>query len=778
MAIKAFKDKKPMSEKLSRTAYDMSFQNNLTLRYGRLTPFMCKEVIPGDGVRINPELGLNFLPMVFPVQTRIYAKMYFFYVRNRAIHDGFKEFITNTPDNTEEIPYIDWPNSPVSLEHGSLADYLGIPTSIDSMVEVSRQRFNCNVLPLFDIQDQNGDYFRFFNRVFNSETGLNVYGFESDVYYALSGSFINISDPFSNADSSVNSAMINSLSDLTRWRPSDDLGSVSAVRDNRFVNIPFTFQNTAISYNTGGVISLTLVCPTNPSEDSYSDGGQFAFACFYSNGQFDVITNPMNWSVTNSSVDGTSTIVMNFPFAFYERYFSRPDFLGFSICKFAARNSNVGPLQDSFLYSFIKDNDLPISEFVLQSGPRIEDLSVVNWLDRSASASPIYNGDLKISALPFRAYESIYNAYFRNQNVDRFMINGAPKYNQFVTTKAGGADNTPYDFFNVNWERDFLTTCLPEPQQGDAPLVGVTGTGSFVFDNGDGTTSTVIPTYGNDGRLTGISQYDPEAPESALKRVLQYVSAGMSINDFRNCNSLQRYLEENMIHGYRYKDLMKAHYGEDIHYNELDMPEYIGGVSRIVNMDKILNNNASGDKPLGDFAGLASMFSSAEKSPTISCHCDEHGFIIGLVCIMPVPVYTQVLPKHFLKHHFLDYYNPKFANIGYQPVSYSEITPNEKYAAEGVDGLSDTFGYQRPWYDYLGSIDEAHGLFRGQLENYVLRRKFAQSPVLGHDFISMDNSSLNNVFASNEQTDKILGQIYLNITMKRRIPRFNVPRLE
>lgn len=68
-------------DKPNRNTFDLSFQNNLTTRFGRLIPCYCQEVIPGDSFKIQPTFGLRYLPQVFPVQTRMRANLHFFYVR-------------------------------------------------------------------------------------------------------------------------------------------------------------------------------------------------------------------------------------------------------------------------------------------------------------------------------------------------------------------------------------------------------------------------------------------------------------------------------------------------------------------------------------------------------------------------------------------------------------------------------------------------------------------------------------------------------------------------
>ena len=77
----------------NRNTFDLSFQNNLTMDFGKLYPVFSKEVLPGDSFHIDPTFGLKFAPMVFPTQTRMTARLHFFYVRNRNLWKDWPDFI-------------------------------------------------------------------------------------------------------------------------------------------------------------------------------------------------------------------------------------------------------------------------------------------------------------------------------------------------------------------------------------------------------------------------------------------------------------------------------------------------------------------------------------------------------------------------------------------------------------------------------------------------------------------------------------------------------------
>ena len=117
------------NNRIDVNSFDWSHVNNLTTDFGRITPVFC-ELVPAKGsLRINPEFGLELMPMVFPVQTRMFARLNFFKVTLRSMWEDYSDFISNFRDDLEE-PYI-LPNIDRFTKMcttGSLGDYLGLPT--------------------------------------------------------------------------------------------------------------------------------------------------------------------------------------------------------------------------------------------------------------------------------------------------------------------------------------------------------------------------------------------------------------------------------------------------------------------------------------------------------------------------------------------------------------------------------------------------------------------------------------------------------------------------
>ena len=125
---------------------------------------------------------------------------------------------------------------------------------------------------------------------------------------------------------------------------------------------------------------------------------------------------------------------------------------------------------------------------------------------------------------------------------------------------------------------------------------------------------------------------------------------------------------------------------------------------------------------------------------------------MGVLIITPTPVYTQLLPKHFTYRGLLDHYQPEFNHIGFQPILYKEVCPIQSFNQD-PESLTETFGYNRLWYEYVQKYDSAHGLFRTNLSNFLMHRVFSDKPQLSKSFLVIDPSQVTDVFAVTQADD-------------------------
>lgn len=791
MAKNIFSQMKEYVKQPKRNTFDLSFQNNLTMEFGKLYPVFVKDVIPGDSFRITPSFGLRFMPTAFPVQTRMQANLHFFYVRNRNLWKDWPDFIGRTKQGLT-MPYLANPSQVAKTR--AIGDYMGLPTTLVG---------NYGVDPVFAWSD----LIQVYDHTWSSGTsapGNGVYVnnivFEKRLTNEVVGHLRNI-------------ATNNFIHEISSANQESDFSVAGGhAGDYRFGVITPAITEAPSPLQTGIQLSTAALSNLNFTvcfwrKRPTSAGGRYEFCARITNPHgsynqttglltlnFDSAENIQAWNQNGADYpSGVWSDVLEALRVYSEDADSEP-YLNYKVSVMMTDEQDTSP--SGYFFNAPMSNRVAAiggtPDITLATSFRtfktwtfaVEPLPVREVSDEPDELNVYKGSSMRISALPFRAYESIYNAFYRNQQNDPFTINGVPEYNKFIPTNEGGADNSDYALRYRNWELDYLTSAVQSPQQGIAPLVGVTASGEFTFQNEDGSTFTAQATVGEDGdSITGIqiqSDADNTTPDGAvqtgtLRAMREIITNGISISDFRNVNALQRWLEVNMRRGFRYKDQLMSHFGVNAEYKELDMPEFIGGMSEPILTNQVTQTSeGSEENPLGSYAGQASVM--AESKHAITHYCDEHGYIIGILSISPVPNYSQLLPKHFIKHDTLDFFFPEFGHIGMQPLTYEEVCPIQSFAAG--DSITDVFGYQRAWYDYIQSTDEVHGLMRTELRNFLVNRQFDSRPELGAEFLHVNPNDVNDIFTVTDVTDKIMGAIWFEVQAKRPIPKFGIPRLE
>lgn len=769
------KQKDPVNHP-KRNVFDLSFQNNLTMQIGGLYPVFCKEVIPGDSFSIKPVFGLRFMPMIFPIQTRMRANLHFFYVRNRNLWADWQDFIGMTPTEPNEdartskyVPPYSTNTAITRPQTGSLADYLGVPTTMvgrygqeDDLRRATSWSYWVGTRTAVNPDYPADDY-----------ENAKVYALpQAKVSGSVFKSYLDgkVSFDGRNADFIIDTGKI--LKDFNVLSNND-----ATSRDYEYdFDTTVTWSVTAAtSWDSSDIITEMV------SGVSYT---RFYFQRFgYTGGDWDY--NRMMVLVLDDNNVILSTQYLTFSTSDRNPSFRIPSTVARQAVRFVMLYNQTSLAIAQHGVKVVSDGANPSFATLLYGSLwcNLSGTSVVVGLNNENSpyGSPD-DGLVPISTLPFRAYESIYNCFYRDPRNNPYYIDGFAEYNKWIPRNGGGADPEDYPLHFRNWEADFLTTCVQSPQQGKAPLVGMTSNGTLTFADEDGTRYTAQLDYNEDGSgVKGITLHSSTEPLGVLTRLDDIANYGFTINDLRGVNALQRWLEINMRRGFRYKDQVKSHFDVDIRYDELDMPEFIGGTSCPVNINMISQTISQGDTgawqdALGSYAGQG--FAVGDSEHAIRHYCDEHGFIIGILSVSPVPNYSQLMPKYFLKRLPLDYYFPEFGHLGMQPVCYDEVCPVQAYNADGKAALKDVFGYQRAWYDYLSSVDEVHGSFREGLRNFLMNRIFENKPELSEDFLLIDPEQVNQVFSVTESTDKILGQVWFDVKAKRPIPEYGIPSLE
>lgn len=360
--------------------------------------------------------------------------------------------------------------------------------------------------------------------------------------------------------------------------------------------------------------------------------------------------------------------------------------------------------------------------------------------------------NLEVSALPFRAYNLIYNEYYRDQDLQDPLV---------VNMDSGEDTTTPKDLQLACWEKDYFTSARPTPQKGDDVQIPLSGDAPVFGVGSPARTTGNYPNYKeSDGSTRAVTSYASPAvvPVDAnntpnIYADLSDVSA-VSINDLRLAVKLQVYKENMLRHGSRYVERLMAAFGVAPQDARLQLPEYLGGGKQIVQFSEVLQT-AEGDEPVGEMRGhgIAAMSSNRYRK-----YIPEYGFIISFMIVRPKTAYQQGVHKMFTRKVKEDYFQPELQHIGMQAILNKEIYAQHTQP----DG---TFGFQDRYDEYRFMFDQVAGEFRDTLDFWHQGIKYSSQPALNADFVKCNATG--RIFATD--ADQFLVRAKHSLQVKRRV---------
>lgn len=391
--------------------------------------------------------------------------------------------------------------------------------------------------------------------------------------------------------------------------------------------------------------------------------------------------------------------------------------------------------------------------------------------------------------IPFRVYWKVVSDYYIDENLDDLSSYKLEEW--FSDSGIRGIDpSDPSTLryvlpFNRAWEKDYFTSALPWAQRGDSVTLPMTGNADINFVNPnfpsilrnvDGSEVSSGAYVGSPGGVigsveTGGSNYKQAAIDNSanLEVDLSNVNSA-TINELRRAIKAQEWLERSATGGARYIEQILAHFGVRSSDARLQRAQYLGGGMAPLRVSEVLQTSSTDSQPspLGDMAGHAYAVGNTNRFKRFF---EEHGYIMGIMSILPRSSYQQGMPRMFLRQDKFDFYWPEFAHIGEQEVYNGELY------WEGNDQDSQTFGYQSRYAEYKTAQSRVAGSFKSTLNFWHAGRIFNGRPTLDTSFVHCDPSQFTRLFATADlSTDE---QFYVNvlhnIRARRPMPRFGTP---
>lgn len=394
-----------------------------------------------------------------------------------------------------------------------------------------------------------------------------------------------------------------------------------------------------------------------------------------------------------------------------------------------------------------------------------------------------------VNALPFRAYNLIWNEYYRDQNLQE----------EIEISKDDGIDLiTPTNILLRNWEKDYFTSSLPWTQRGPEVSVPLLGEADVYLNDSNNEQKVILPGTNNDlglaflqasktelgteeadlvadEQISGSTIANPKIdPNGTLSADLRQ-SSGVNINELRRSIALQRWLETNARGGSRYIEQIYSHFGVRSSDARLQRPEFLGGGVQPLSISEVLQTSASTEN--SDLGSMAGHGISAATTKQFRKFIEEHGFIIGIMSVMPKTSYMQGTRRFFGKFDRFDYYFPEFANLGEQEVWNSELYD---IGTRPVGAESGTFGYQSRYAEYKYIPNTVHGdLKTDAFKPWTLVRRFGSQPVLNEEFIEVDykEEDLGRIFPITDSDTQFIFQAYHDAKAVRIMPKHVIPSI-
>lgn len=393
-----------------------------------------------------------------------------------------------------------------------------------------------------------------------------------------------------------------------------------------------------------------------------------------------------------------------------------------------------------------------------------------------------------LDAMPFRVYNLIWSQYYRDENLSEDPWFN-PQGQDWFADDSGVISGTRsrderMEFTQIRlraWKKDYFTSALPFAQKGDDVLIPGSSGSSSLSRVGSSSSDLSFQRLIVTPDTNAIANYDDNgipAITAGSSSSTNYLSLNLSnfsvdgsasegtIRELRRAMAAQRFLERLAVGGSRYQEMNLSFFGIRGSDARLQRAEFLGGVKHHVMISQLLQTSeTTTESPLGTPAGNAV---SAGGGFVFNRTFPEHGFIMGIMSVIPNASYCDGIPKMYLRKDRYDYYWPQFAQIGEQPIENQELYFSPIYGStENANNLNPgTFGYTPRYADYRFRNDTVSGDFKTSLNFWTQVRRFSTTPSLNQSFIECRPSQ--DIYAvTDEDVDKLWCEVHFDVSAIR-----------